>query len=131
MMRWLLLIVGIAVTAAGCSTLGFIKKRLPPPTQLPDGIHFVFEARSAKIVQLAGDWPENNWLGGQAQTGGFMIGQMRDADGDGLWEITLKLPPGRYQYKYVIDQVTWKEDPNNPQRVDDPYGGFNSLLDIK
>jgi hypothetical protein len=38
------------------------------------------------------------------------------------------LPPGRYEYKFVIDGVTWKEDPNNPQRVDDGFSGFNSLL---
>ena len=41
------------------------------------------------------------------------------------------LPAGRYQYKFVIDRVNWKPDPNNPQRVDDGYGGFNSLLIVE
>ncbi len=128
----LLPLLALAVLAAGgCSSMGFIKKRLPPPTQSAAGVTFRFESRSAKIVQLAGSWPENDWLRGQAQTGGFLIGQMRDLDGDGIWELTVPIPAGRWQYKYVVDQVTWKEDPNNPQRVDDGFGGFNSLIVVR
>lgn len=123
--------LGVTLLLAGCSTLNFIKRRLPPPTQTPDGVIFRFEAPSAKIVQLAGNWPENDWLRGQAQTGSFLVGVMEDSDGDGIWTRTEKLPPGRYQYKFVIDRVNWKEDPNNPNRIDDGYGGFNSLLDVR
>jgi hypothetical protein len=32
------------------------------------------------------------------------------------------------QYKFVIDGSTWKEDPKNPLKVDDGYGGWNSVL---
>jgi len=120
-----------AVLLAGCSTLTFVKRRLPPPVQGADGVTFRFEARSARVVQVAGDWPENSWLKGQAQTGGFIVGEMKDSDGDGIWERTEKLPSGRYQYKFVIDRVNWKQDPNNPQRVDDGFGGFNSLLEVR
>ena len=116
---------------AGCGSLNFVKRRLPPPSQTSNGVVFRFNATSAKIVQLAGSWPENNWLGGQAQTGSFLVGEMQDQDGDGVWERLEKLPPGRYQYKFVIDRVNWKEDPNNPNRLDDGYGGFNSLLDVR
>jgi 1,4-alpha-glucan branching enzyme len=123
--------LGVALLLPGCSTLKFIKRRLPPPTETPDGVIFRFEAPSAKIVQLAGNWPENDWLRGQAQTGSFLVGEMEDPDGDGIWVRTEKLPPGRYQYKFVIDRVNWKEDPNNPNRTDDGYGGFNSLLDVR
>lgn len=127
--------LGIALTAglllAGCSSLNFIKKRLEPPTSGPNGVTFRFDAPSASVVQLAGNWPENNWLRGQAQTGGFLVGEMTDEDGNGVWERTEKLPPGRYQYKFVIDRVNWKYDPNNPDRTDDGFGGFNSLLDVQ
>jgi hypothetical protein len=117
--------------AAGCGKLNFVKRRLPPPSASADGVMFLFEAPSAKLVQLAGNWPENNWLAGQAQTGSFLVGEMKDTDGDGIWERLEPLPPGRYQYKFVIDRVNWKPDPNNPQRVDDGYGGFNSLLIVE
>jgi 1,4-alpha-glucan branching enzyme len=121
----------IAIAAPGCSTLNFVKRRLPPPTQTADGVVFRFNAPSARVVQLAGNWPENNWLAGQAQTGSFLVGEMKDEQGTGIWTRTEKLPPGRYQYKFVIDRVNWKEDPNNPNRTDDGYGGFNSLLDVR
>ena len=120
-----------ALAVPGCSTLNFIKRRLPPPTQDASGVTFRFYAPSARVVQLAGNWTENNWLAGQAQTGSFLVGEMKDDDGDGIWTRTEKLTPGRYQYKFVIDRVNWKEDPNNPNRTDDGYGGFNSLLDVR
>ncbi len=124
-------VLAVGFLAAGCSVLGFVKRRLPPPSQTPAGVAFHFEAPSARVVQLAGNWPENDWLRGQAQTGSFLVGEMKDEDGDGIWERTEKLPPGRYQYKFVIDRVNWKQDPNNPNRIDDGYGGFNSLLDVR
>lgn len=114
--------------AAGCTPLSFVKRRLPPPHPVEGGILFQFEAPSAHLVQLGGSWPQNNWLRGQAQTGSFLIGLMNDDDKDGIWELVVPLPPARYQYKFRIDEQNWKEDPNNPQRVDDGYGGFNSLL---
>jgi 1,4-alpha-glucan branching enzyme len=135
-MRRLTLVLALLVTTAGlaalgCSSLNFIKRRLPPPTQTPQGVVFRFMAPSASTVQLAGNWPENDWLRGQAQTGSFMVGAMEDEDGDGIWTRTERLGPGRYQYKFVIDKVNWKEDPNNPNRVDDSFGGFNSLIDVR
>jgi len=120
-----------AVALDGCSTLNFVKRRLPPPTQTTQGVVFRFAAPSASVVQLAGNWPENNWLAGQGNTGSFLVGEMKPDTATGIWTRTEKLPPGRYQYKFVIDRLTWKEDPNNPNRTDDGYGGFNSLLDVQ
>ena len=131
MRRALILLLAAALAAGGCSTLNFIKRRLPPPAQGPNGVTFRFNSPSAKIVQLAGNWPANDWLRGQAQTGSFLVGAMEDPDGDGIWVRTEKLPPGRLQYKFVIDRVNWKEDPNNPQWTDDGYGGHNSVIDVR
>lgn len=122
-----LLVAALSLSACG-SQLNFIKRRLPPPQKTDKGILFQFDAKSARLVQVAGNWPENNWLAGQAQTGSFRIGEMMDEDGDGIWTRYENLPQGRYQYKFVIDGVTWKEDPNNPQRTGDGFGGNNSLL---
>jgi 1,4-alpha-glucan branching enzyme len=111
---------------AGCSILGFIEDRLDPPSPTANGMTFRYKAPAARQVNLAGEF--NNWLG---TVGGRLdpnIDPLRDLDGDGIWEITLPLPPGRYQYKYVIDQVDWQEDPANPEMIDDGYGGFNSIL---
>ncbi len=121
----------IPAVMSGCINLDFIKRRLPPPYEVGEGMRFQFEALSASRVQLAGNWEWNNWLQGQAETGSYLIGLMEDEDGDGVWTKVVDLPEGRYQYKFVIDEQTWKEDPNNPLRVDDGYGGFNSLLIVK
>ena len=131
MRRALLLVLLAAFAVTGCGSMNFVRRRLPPPTVTSDGIVFRFYAPSARLVQLAGNWPENNWLAGQAQTQGYNVGEMKDADGDGIWERVEKLPPGRYQYKFVIDRVNWKEDPHNPNRTADGFGGNNSLLDVR
>ena len=125
-------VVLLAILAVGacsaCSSLNFIKRRLPPPHEVDDGMLFQFEAPSASVVQVAGSWPENNWLRGQGASARYDIGRMADEDHDGIWQIVVALPPGRYQYKFRVDEQNWKEDPNNPQKIEDGFGGFNSLL---
>ncbi|MEI2673400.1 MAG: hypothetical protein V9F05_05090 [Chitinophagaceae bacterium] len=46
---------------------------------------------------------------------------------DGIWQTELTLSPGRYQYQIVADG-SWFLDPNNPVKIDNGIGGFNSLL---
>lgn len=121
-----------ALVLGGCTRLEFIKRRLPPPEKTLEGcIRFRFEAPSARIVQLMGNWPDNDWGRGLAQTGSYLIGLMELNPESGIWERVECLPAGRYQYKFKIDEQNWKEDPNNPQKVDDGYGGFNSLLIVE
>jgi 1,4-alpha-glucan branching enzyme len=123
----LLLQLSLAITTSGCALLGFVEDRLPPPEEGADGIVFRYKAPAARQVNVAGEF--NNWVGTQ-DTGRIdpNIDPMSDADGDGIWEITLPLPPGRYQYKFLVDQVDWQEDPGNPETTDDGFGGKNSIL---
>ena len=51
--------------------------------------------------------------------------------GDGIWSIIKPLASGRYEYKFVIDRNSWVEDPNAIERIDDGYGGKNSVLIVK
>ena len=46
---------------SGCS-LSIIKKRLAAPHETSSGILFQFDAPSARQVNLAGDFPDNEWL---------------------------------------------------------------------
>ena len=115
----------------GCS-LNIIKNRLPAPFPVDGGIKFQYEAPAASLVTLAGNW-EGNWWGGTASPSARYdntIGRMSDTDGDGVWSIIVDLPPGRYMYKFVIDNNTWTTDPNNPSTAQE--GGFtNSLIVVK
>jgi serine protease AprX len=50
----------------------------------------------------------------------------------GLWSIEIPmLPPGHYQYKFLVDEQNWIEDFSNPYREPDGYTGFNSILVVE
>jgi len=55
---------------------------------------------------------------------------MMDEDGDGIYEITIPLDPGRYEYKFFVDG---KEliDRENPVKVPNGMGDFNSVRIIE
>jgi 1,4-alpha-glucan branching enzyme len=82
-------------------------------------IEFEFDAPMASEVYIAGDF--NEW----SPTADLM-----EKGADGVWRITLRIKPGRYEYKFVVDG-TYMEDPNNPDTVPDPYGGQNSVLTVE
>lgn len=87
------------------------------PAVTRDAILFTFtvEAPAAARVQLAGDF--NGWT---------PEGTEMEAVGE-VWRKTLKLAPGRYRYRYVIDGE-WQKDPQNAVVEPSPYGGQDSVL---
>lgn len=81
-------------------------------------VTFSFKAPAGtQMVYLAGNF--NNWDPKALP--------MSDADKDGVWTVTIKLDPGTYQYKFVADGK-WYPDPDATAKVDDGYGGYNSVL---
>ncbi len=83
-------------------------------------ITFYYYDPGARNVALAGSF--NGW-----QT---KDGEMRQTR-PGLWQITLTtIPRGTHRYKFIIDRVRWTNDPENPARIEDGFGGFNSLITI-
>lgn len=81
-------------------------------------IRFEFHAEHAEQVQLAGTF--NDWHPGVTP----ML-----ALGGGHWVKELVLPPGRYEYLLVVDGG-WKCDPAAAERVPNPYGTCNSVLEV-
>jgi glycosidase len=52
-------------------------------------------------------------------------------DGSGTWSVTMLVePPGHHEYKLIIDGMTWIDDPMNDNRVNDGFGGYNSVIDL-
>lgn len=49
---------------------------------------------------------------------------------DGRWQTELSLPEGHHPYQLVADGVEMP-DPANPEKVDNGFGGFNSILTIE
>jgi 1,4-alpha-glucan branching enzyme len=70
----------------------------------------------ATTVAIAGTF--NDWRPGATP----MISM-----GDGRWLKKLVLPPGRYEYRLVVDGE-WIADPLAPETAPNPFGGFNSVL---
>lgn len=81
-------------------------------------ITFSLSAPNAQQVAVAGgfnDWDET-------------AGRMKRAD-HGLWQKIVMLPPGDYEYKFVVDRE-WLTDPRNPEIRPNCFGTFNSLLRV-
>src|SRR5438132_3008522 len=86
-----------------------------PPAVTHAGVMFTLEAPDAARVQLSGDF--NGWV---------LDGNDMNPVGR-VWKKVVKLQPGRYRYRYVVDGV-WQRDPLNPAVEPSPYGGHNSIL---
>ncbi len=50
---------------------------------------------------------------------------------EGTWRTTLYLPPGKYSYKFLIDDNTRITDPSAGRNEPDGFGGYNSILIVK
>ncbi len=47
-----------------------------------------------------------------------------------VWQTCLPLPPGRYQYKLVVDGK-WTADPHNARTETNPFGEVNSVIVVE
>ena len=56
--------------------------------------------------------------------------QMLDKKNAGVYSTTIKLAPGTYQYKFVIDG-TWCADPECADFVQNDHGTLNSVITVK
>jgi Glycogen recognition site of AMP-activated protein kinase len=110
-----------AAPAAGAPAAA-AKPTTPGPNQTPDGIVFNFKPDRKGKVFLAGNF--NDWNPANEKY------VLTDEDGDGMFSITVKLMPGSYQYKYVIEGQ-WIKDPSSPSDAPDGFGGRNGKFDVK
>jgi serine protease AprX len=85
-----------------------------------DRIVFYYHDHEARKVCLIGDftaWQKDMIL-------------LKEID-RGIWRADLPLlSPGRYQYKFFVNNQNWKEDPLNPRKENDHYNGMNSVLEV-
>jgi 1,4-alpha-glucan branching enzyme len=48
---------------------------------------------------------------------------------EGIWETTLPLMPGSYEYRYLVDGI-WHNDPQCEECVPNPFGGNNCVVHV-
>jgi 1,4-alpha-glucan branching enzyme len=79
---------------------------------------FSFRAPEAVSVQLVGDfthWQEKP------------ISLKKEAGG--LWRASVPLTPGEHHYRFLVDGE-WRDDPECPVRVPNPFGGHNMMRKV-
>ncbi|MFH1984543.1 MAG: glycogen-binding domain-containing protein [Pseudomonadota bacterium] len=81
-------------------------------------IQFAFPDPDAGQVFLSGDF--NQW----SQT----MHPMKKGS-DGVWKKIVMLQPGRYEYKFRVDDH-WAEDPANGRRCLNDFGSFNCVIEV-
>lgn len=109
----------IYITLLFFLAIGCAPKSLEPEA-LHEGIRFSYYAPSATNVSIAGSF--NRWSPGHDR--------LRGPDKKGIWTIVLPLPPGQYEYRFVVNNKEWVPDPSVPF-VDDGLGGRNSLFNVE
>jgi 1,4-alpha-glucan branching enzyme len=121
-----LLLFCITIIFSGCVTVEFIKNRIVSPEVVGNKVIFRYESASATFVTVAGEF--NGWEYKPEQYRAIKMKKVSDT----LWEAEVEnIPPGRYQYKFVVDGQTWILDPYNPYVITDPSGNRNSLLIVR
>ena len=100
-------------SAAKCAT-----KKCAVKKAVTKNVTFTVHADKGKAVYVAGEF--NKW----DPTAKKMAYKA------GVYTATVKLAPGTYQYKFVIDG-TWCADPENVNAVANDQGTFNSVIEVK
>lgn len=77
---------------------------------------FRFDNVKSRRVQIAGEF--NNWIPDKGVTTEIL---------DGSLQKILRVSPGGYEYRLIIDGV-WQQDPANPEAAPNDMGEYNSLL---
>ncbi len=125
---WIILVSALAIVTSLDSCGRYIEPSIESGVIEEGSVVFRLKSPSARTVQVAGDWPGNNWGRGDAEAGEVLVGLMENKDGKGIWELSIYLEPGRYRYRFIVDEVEQVLDPNNPRVVDDGMGGKANLL---
>jgi 1,4-alpha-glucan branching enzyme len=81
-------------------------------------VSFSFHAPSAQTVLLAGDF-----------TGWDQAPVALKKDKTGVWKKTISLPPGRYEYRLLVDGQ-WQDDPQCSLRQPNQFGGENCVCEV-
>ena len=82
-------------------------------------VFFTFYAPRAKEVLLLGDF--NNW---------DTKARPMKKDADGLWQKITYLYPGRYEYRFLVDDK-WCCDPRNLKRCANCFGSENNTIEVE
>jgi 1,4-alpha-glucan branching enzyme len=102
-------------TSASPAILAAARTRAPTAER---PVQFVFVARDARMVTIAGDF--NDW--------NPTTTPLKRAGADGVWSIVLPLSPGRHLYSFVVDGQRWVPDAEAPRAPENEFGTESSVV---
>jgi 1,4-alpha-glucan branching enzyme len=79
-----------------------------------NGVLFILPALNARVVSVVGSFSEWEPV------------PLSDDDGDGIWTTEIPLPPGRYEYAFIIDGRWWGQDPSADEYIRS-FGEYSSV----
>ena len=103
----------MAKTGKSCSTSKATKKK-----EAIKNVSFSFYAPEAGGVAVAGTF--NEW---------DMTKTRLKKDKKGMWKATLRLKPGRYEYRYRVDEK-WENDQGPVPSIVNPFGTTNNVVEV-
>jgi len=113
----------LATEVAALGLLDASALPLPAYEETPREVVVRYRDASASDVRIAGDF--NGWVPDKG------VRSLIESEGEiRVWTKILKLAPGTYQYRYVVDGE-WREDPENQRGVASDVGPRNSVLVVR
>lgn len=91
-----------------------------PVSVAPGGARFVVHAPHARSVAVVGEW--SGWDAAQ--------GEMAPAE-DGMWQVTLPVPPGSWEFTFLVDEHQVLEPEGVEHLVDSGFGDRNGVIVIQ
>lgn len=109
---------GLAVAAALHERYGPYEPGNLSPRLTEESVRFILHEPRARRASVIGLW--NEWDPAALP--------MEERE-EGVWVAEMARPAaGRYPYKFLLDDNRWLDDPENPRKAVDGYGGFDSVL---
>jgi hypothetical protein len=113
--------VAVVVCVALVVTIHLLPKGEIPVNQSANKevlVTFTFEHPQARSVSLIGSF--NQW-----KPRGL---EMRSRGEEKVWVLELRLPPGRYEYAFLVNGEVVQADPTSPFSERDGFGNQNSII---
>ena len=85
-------------------------------------INLKFQDSDAGSVYIAGSF--NEW-----NMSSHPLKQGTTTKTKGVWQRTLYLEPGAYEYRFIVDGE-WRDDPNASERRTNEFGSNNLILRV-
>lgn len=115
--------IGLIATlcaAAGVAALLLVRPATVPLPVAHKAVQFSLVAPGALSVTVAGDF--NDW--------NTTTTPLFPTQSGGSWKVTIRLPPGRYNYAFIVNGTKWVPDPVAPRATADDFGAPNSVVTV-